>query len=89
MFCQALQETVACLCTVVQHLTHDYVRLIALLKSCNCEFDCYLDPTKLNGVPSESSRLFKSNYTSTQSAGLQNSAYSCSNSVFVGRTFRL
>ncbi|TDL22099.1 hypothetical protein BD410DRAFT_770589 [Rickenella mellea] len=31
----ALQETVACLCVVVRHLTHDYVRLVALLKSCN------------------------------------------------------
>lgn len=32
---QALQETVACLCAVVQHLTHDFVRLVGLLKSCN------------------------------------------------------
>ncbi|EJD50599.1 hypothetical protein AURDEDRAFT_182486 [Auricularia subglabra TFB-10046 SS5] len=32
---QALQETVACMCSVVQHLTHDYVRLVGLLKSCN------------------------------------------------------
>ncbi|KAI0078215.1 ARM repeat-containing protein [Panus rudis PR-1116 ss-1] len=31
----ALQETVACMCAIVQHLTHDYVRLTALLKSCN------------------------------------------------------
>ncbi|KAF7422876.1 Sister chromatid cohesion protein 2 [Pleurotus ostreatus] len=31
----ALQETVACMCTVVQHLTHDFSRLAALLKSCN------------------------------------------------------
>ncbi|KAF4581480.1 Sister chromatid cohesion protein 2 [Pleurotus pulmonarius] len=31
----ALQETVACMCTVVQHLTHDFPRLAALLKSCN------------------------------------------------------
>ncbi|KAJ7134305.1 hypothetical protein C8R44DRAFT_770123 [Mycena epipterygia] len=30
-----LQETVACMCTVVQCLTHDFPRLVALLKSCN------------------------------------------------------
>jgi cohesin loading factor subunit SCC2 len=32
---KALQETVACMCTVVQNLTHDFVRLVALVKSCN------------------------------------------------------
>ncbi|KAJ7465273.1 hypothetical protein FB451DRAFT_1263153 [Mycena latifolia] len=32
---QGLQETVACMCTVVQCLTHDFPRLVALLKSCN------------------------------------------------------
>ncbi|KAL0563317.1 Sister chromatid cohesion protein 2, partial [Marasmius crinis-equi] len=31
----ALQETVACICVVVRYLTHDFQRLIALLKSCN------------------------------------------------------
>ncbi|KAK1217276.1 Sister chromatid cohesion protein 2 [Marasmius sp. AFHP31] len=31
----ALQETVACICVVVRYLTHDYQRLVALLKSCN------------------------------------------------------
>ncbi|KAF8607050.1 hypothetical protein BDV93DRAFT_436800 [Ceratobasidium sp. AG-I] len=31
----ALPETVACLCAVVHHLTHDYQRLVALLRSCN------------------------------------------------------
>ncbi|KAJ3735912.1 protein rad9 [Lentinula guzmanii] len=30
-----LQEVVACLCAVVQCLTHDFARLVALLKSCN------------------------------------------------------
>ncbi|PFH53278.1 hypothetical protein AMATHDRAFT_73479 [Amanita thiersii Skay4041] len=30
-----LQEAVACMCIVVQHLTHDFVRLVNLLKSCN------------------------------------------------------
>ncbi|KAJ7457662.1 hypothetical protein B0H11DRAFT_208709 [Mycena galericulata] len=32
---QGLQETVACMCTVVQCLTHDFPRLVGLLKSCN------------------------------------------------------
>ncbi|KAF8648994.1 hypothetical protein AX16_006108 [Volvariella volvacea WC 439] len=32
---QVLQETVACLCAVVQSLTHDFSRLINLVKSCN------------------------------------------------------
>ncbi|KAL5519986.1 hypothetical protein ACEPAG_1646 [Sanghuangporus baumii] len=30
----SLQEVVACLCVVVQHLTHDSARIVALLKSC-------------------------------------------------------
>ncbi|KZP01340.1 hypothetical protein CALVIDRAFT_492971 [Calocera viscosa TUFC12733] len=30
-----LQETVACLCVTVKHLTHDYARLVALLRPCN------------------------------------------------------
>ncbi|KAI0088475.1 hypothetical protein BDY19DRAFT_165528 [Irpex rosettiformis] len=30
-----LQETVACLCSVVQHISHEYRRLVALLKSCS------------------------------------------------------
>ncbi|KAH8077046.1 hypothetical protein BXZ70DRAFT_709469 [Cristinia sonorae] len=32
---QGLQETVACMCAIVQHLTHDFPRLVALLRSCN------------------------------------------------------
>jgi cohesin loading factor subunit SCC2 len=32
---QIMQETVGCMCVVVQHLTHDFVRLINLMKSCN------------------------------------------------------
>ncbi|KAK0188221.1 hypothetical protein F5146DRAFT_1062556 [Armillaria mellea] len=32
---QVLQECIACMCTVVQHLTRDFVRIVALLKSCN------------------------------------------------------
>ncbi|EIW81234.1 hypothetical protein CONPUDRAFT_165445 [Coniophora puteana RWD-64-598 SS2] len=30
-----LQEAVACICMVVKHLTHDFTRLVGLLKSCN------------------------------------------------------
>jgi len=33
-----LQETVGCMCVVVQYLTHDFVRLVNLLKSCNGRF---------------------------------------------------
>ncbi|KAK0464696.1 uncharacterized protein EV420DRAFT_1725943 [Desarmillaria tabescens] len=32
---QVLQECIACMCTVVHHLTRDFVRIVALLKSCN------------------------------------------------------
>ncbi|KAF8968942.1 hypothetical protein BDZ97DRAFT_1797116 [Flammula alnicola] len=32
---QILQETVGCMCVVVQYLTHDFVRLVNLIKSCN------------------------------------------------------
>jgi len=35
---QIMQETVGCMCTVVQHLTHDFIRLINLMKSCNGTF---------------------------------------------------
>ncbi|KAH9923582.1 hypothetical protein B0H21DRAFT_765352 [Amylocystis lapponica] len=30
-----LQETVSCMCAIVQHITHDFGRLVALLRSCN------------------------------------------------------
>ncbi|CDO75304.1 hypothetical protein BN946_scf184654.g12 [Trametes cinnabarina] len=32
---QGLQETVACMCATVHHITHDFARIVALLKSCN------------------------------------------------------
>ena len=32
---KVLQEAVACMCIVVQNLTHDFVRLVNLMKSCN------------------------------------------------------
>ncbi|KAJ7719905.1 sister chromatid cohesion C-terminus-domain-containing protein [Mycena metata] len=39
---QGLQETVACMCTVVQCLTHEFSRLVALLKSCNARIQQYI-----------------------------------------------
>ncbi|KAI5117240.1 hypothetical protein M0805_001558 [Coniferiporia weirii] len=38
----SLQTTVACLCTVVKHLTHDFARLIALMKSCKLRVQQYI-----------------------------------------------
>lgn len=34
---KGLQETVACMCATVHNLTHDFGRLVALLRSCNGE----------------------------------------------------
>ncbi|KZT19995.1 ARM repeat-containing protein [Neolentinus lepideus HHB14362 ss-1] len=39
---QTLQETVACACAVVTHLTHDFMRLVALLKSCNARLQQHI-----------------------------------------------
>ncbi|KAI0051083.1 hypothetical protein FA95DRAFT_1554896 [Auriscalpium vulgare] len=44
---QALQETVACLCAVVQNLTHDFARLVGLLKSCNARLQAMIKKTGL------------------------------------------
>jgi len=33
-----LQEAVACMCVVVNHLTHDFTLLINLMKSCNSAY---------------------------------------------------
>ncbi|KAJ6466251.1 hypothetical protein C8R45DRAFT_1021008 [Mycena sanguinolenta] len=49
---QGLQELVACLCTVVQSLTHDFPRLIALLKSCNARIQQNIK----NGIPAKDVR---------------------------------
>ncbi|KAI0761978.1 hypothetical protein BD413DRAFT_221108 [Trametes elegans] len=32
---QGLQETVACMCATINHITHDFGRIIGLLRSCN------------------------------------------------------
>ena len=38
-----LQDAVAAMCAVVDHLTHDYTLLINLLKSCNGKYSGLLD----------------------------------------------
>ncbi|KAJ4482460.1 hypothetical protein J3R30DRAFT_3699992 [Lentinula aciculospora] len=40
-----LQEVVACLCAVVQYLTHDFARIVALLKSCNARLQQVITKT--------------------------------------------
>ncbi|KAK7056612.1 Sister chromatid cohesion protein 2 [Paramarasmius palmivorus] len=44
----ALQESVACICVVVQYLTHDFVRLVSLLKSCNARMQDAIRKPSLN-----------------------------------------
>ncbi|KAJ7065085.1 hypothetical protein B0H15DRAFT_872762, partial [Mycena belliarum] len=48
---QSLQETVACLCTVVQCLTHDFPRLVALLKSCNARIQQCIKRAAIGPLP--------------------------------------
>ncbi|KAI0064180.1 hypothetical protein BV25DRAFT_1934347 [Artomyces pyxidatus] len=48
---QALQETVACLCAVVRHLTHDFTRLVGLLKSCNARLQTVIKKGQM--IPSD------------------------------------
>ncbi|KAE9388872.1 hypothetical protein BT96DRAFT_1003780 [Gymnopus androsaceus JB14] len=53
-----MQEVVACLCTDVQYFTHDFSRLVALLKSCNVRLkqaiekpgDTALTPVEMKGL---------------------------------------
>ncbi|RXW23420.1 hypothetical protein EST38_g2453 [Candolleomyces aberdarensis] len=45
-----LQEAVACMCVVVDHLTHDFSLLINLLKSCNARLVAFLRP---NAAPAD------------------------------------
>ncbi|KAJ7081353.1 hypothetical protein B0H15DRAFT_924231 [Mycena belliarum] len=47
----SLQETVACLCTVVQCLTHDFPRLVALLKSCNARIQQCIKRAAIGPLP--------------------------------------
>ncbi|KAJ3896942.1 hypothetical protein GG344DRAFT_35833 [Lentinula edodes] len=46
-----LQEVVACLCAVVQYLTHDFARLVALLKSCNARLQQVI--TRSDSTPAQ------------------------------------
>lgn len=45
---QSLQETVACMCAVVKSLTHEYIRLVKLLVSCNGKLPKQSDRSPLN-----------------------------------------
>ncbi|KII90510.1 hypothetical protein PLICRDRAFT_697054 [Plicaturopsis crispa FD-325 SS-3] len=54
----ALQETVACMCTVVQYLTHDFARLVALVKSCNARLQqAIAKPSTQKMAPNEARAL--------------------------------
>ncbi|KAH7885125.1 sister chromatid cohesion C-terminus-domain-containing protein [Phlebopus sp. FC_14] len=52
-----LQESVACLCVAVQHLTHDFHRLIALLKSCNARLQQAIHRPSVTMDPAETRML--------------------------------
>ncbi|TFK52693.1 hypothetical protein OE88DRAFT_1628274 [Heliocybe sulcata] len=55
---QTLQETVACACAVVTHLTHDFMRLVALLKSCNARLQQHINrPASKSMTPVEARAL--------------------------------
>ncbi|EDR13190.1 uncharacterized protein LACBIDRAFT_292430 [Laccaria bicolor S238N-H82] len=50
----ALVETVGCMCIVVQHLTHDFVRLVNLVKSLNARLQQFLQaPAAKELTPNE------------------------------------
>ncbi|KAJ3848406.1 hypothetical protein EV368DRAFT_49356 [Lentinula lateritia] len=48
---KTLQEVVACLCAVVQYLTHDFARVVALLKSCNARLQQVI--TRSDSTPAQ------------------------------------
>ncbi|KAJ3769502.1 protein rad9 [Lentinula raphanica] len=52
-----LQEVVACLCTLVQNLTHDFAKLVALLKSCNARIQKILTQTDSSLAQNDSRAL--------------------------------
>ncbi|KAI0770449.1 hypothetical protein C8Q74DRAFT_1202231 [Fomes fomentarius] len=53
-----LQETVACMCATVHHLTHDFARLVALLRSCNARLQQSISkPVTTALVPAEQRTL--------------------------------
>ncbi|KAJ3753999.1 hypothetical protein EV360DRAFT_52476 [Lentinula raphanica] len=54
---QTLQEVVACLCTLVQNLTHDFAKLVALLKSCNARIQKILTQTDSSLAQNDSRAL--------------------------------
>ncbi|KAI8994107.1 hypothetical protein BD414DRAFT_481445 [Trametes punicea] len=55
---QGLQETVACMCATVHHITHDFGRIVALLKSCNARLRQAIEkPTNQNLTAAEQRAL--------------------------------
>ncbi|KAJ3806212.1 hypothetical protein F5876DRAFT_80926 [Lentinula aff. lateritia] len=46
-----ITEVVACLCAVVQYLTHDFARVVALLKSCNARLQQVI--TRSDSTPAQ------------------------------------
>ncbi|RPD54662.1 hypothetical protein L226DRAFT_613702 [Lentinus tigrinus ALCF2SS1-7] len=46
-----LQETVACMCATVHHLTHDFGRLVALLRSCNARLQQSIQKPVAQALP--------------------------------------
>ncbi|OCH92592.1 hypothetical protein OBBRIDRAFT_791042 [Obba rivulosa] len=53
-----LQETVACMCATVHHLTHDFGRLVALLRSCNARLQqAIARPVSQAATPAEQRAL--------------------------------
>ncbi|EMD39745.1 hypothetical protein CERSUDRAFT_150412 [Gelatoporia subvermispora B] len=53
-----LQETVACMCATVHHLTHDFGRLVALLRSCNARLQqAIAKPVTQTTAPAEQRAL--------------------------------
>ncbi|KAJ7903762.1 hypothetical protein B0H14DRAFT_2666173 [Mycena olivaceomarginata] len=53
---QGLQETVACFCAVVQCLTHEFARLVALFKSCDKRIGDSIKKAALGPIPPDNIR---------------------------------
>ena len=89
---KVLQEAVACMCIVVQNLTHDFVRLVNLMKSCNgsffplktFHFDVLLDYPRSRSASNPTTQIQK--YGAEWRTGLAISRFHCSVTC---RTLRL
>ncbi|KAH9917952.1 uncharacterized protein B0H18DRAFT_1086944 [Fomitopsis serialis] len=51
-----LQETVACMCAIVEHITHEFNRLVALLRSCNARLQQALSKSDAQSVSGSEQR---------------------------------